>query len=601
MLNNQRYLPFATIAFTTFLVIAIFHWLFGGFFPATNGNVGDDYSYILPQLIDGYFWSLNNGAFSIQWFTPGTCGGLPAFPNPQNIYYSVPQWLTFFVPPLSAVYLTILLFSGLGFVGTYLLLHKTFQLDRSVAILGGVLFALNGFYSDHLLVGHFTFHSFMLIPLLAFTLLRHVPTTWASHGVSISFAALIMAYMIYSGLISLMVPVLICIIVIALIYQIINGATLIFWFRFAISGLIALAISAAKLTAGLAFMSHFPRSDYPLPGANTLSGLLQILFQGLFLTPNAETVSTTIINTGWQLPRPEFEFGITLIPLLFLLATPLLIWKTRSQLSKTLKQHWFHLLAIILLLMIPLVINLYSPALHPLLKQIPVLKNSSNLLRWLAIFVPVLLLLCCLILQSLVKVMRLRLIIVAIAIPMALVQLATTDRHYYSQQKYSPANIEKAYMHYSQRGMPPTITRNELFVDDQQRIYMPTHRNEIVINGESPMTCYEPLFGYRLEYLPMAPLRPGPVDRIINDHYNFKNPACYVFGDANQCQPGDHFRIDQAKQLKQLVHYRPFNFELPGWQWAANALTLTTLALLLLLWITMIVHWAKQLKTRPHD
>ena len=126
----KRHLPW--IISLAILALA-YHWIFSAYFPAANGKVGDDYSYFLPKLIAGYFWSLNNGPFVAPWFTPSACGGLPAFANPQNIFYSVPQWLTLFVSPLTAAYLTMLLFAGLGFIGTYLLLNKSFQLSTAVA------------------------------------------------------------------------------------------------------------------------------------------------------------------------------------------------------------------------------------------------------------------------------------------------------------------------------------------------------------------------------------------------------------------------------------------------------------------------------------
>lgn len=605
MSTVRPYFPLIVIIIAASLIALLYHKIFGGFFPLSNGNVGNDFSYFLPSLIDGYFWSQNNGAFSTQWFTPGFCGGLPAFANPQSINYSIPQWLTLFVSPLTAVYSTLLIFAVVGFIGCFLLLYKSFRLSFSIAILGGCLFAFNGFYSQHLLVGHLSFHAFMLTPLLAYFLLKASgknfdKTSLPSHALNISIAAILLAYMIYSAAVILMPAILICIIAIALIHHFMFNSARRFWPYFIAAGIVSSALSAAKLSAAFAFMSNFPREYYPLPGANSLSELFAIIFEGLFIGPRAET--TGIVNKSWQLGQQEFDFGISIIPLLLLILSLVLVWQHRSRLIPNIKRYWLSGLALVLLLSIPLVINIYSPSWHELLKQTPLLKNSSNLFRWLAVYIPIVILISCIGFDRLIKQKKLKLIIVLFAIPIAITQHILLDRQYYADQTYSPEAIEQAYNHYSQRGTPPTIQRNKLFVDEQKRIYMPQERNDVLVHSESPMTCYEPLFGYRLEKFPMRPLRPGLINKIYNDHYNFKNPACYVFNEANACQPGEHFRSDQAQQLDNLRHYRPFEFKLPLWQWVSNAISLSTLAILLVLWLSMLVHLGKQkLKNRSNE
>jgi hypothetical protein len=53
-----------------------------------------------------------------------------------------------------------------------------------------------------------------------------------------------------------------------------------------------------------------------------------------------------------------------------------------------------------------------------------------------------------------------------------------------------------------------------------------------------------------------------------------KNPACYLFAAENGCRPGDHFKIDQAKDAVEFLSYRPFAFEQPHWQIVATWLSL---------------------------
>ena len=137
--------------------------------------------------MDGYFWYEANGLLSVPWFTPSFCGGLPKFPNPQALYFSVPQLLVFFVDPLQGIRLTLLLFGFVGLAGTYALLRRAFAVSRPVALFGGTLFLFNGLYAHRMLIGHLTFHSFMLVPVLALLLLRPVGPAGGKHPGSFAF------------------------------------------------------------------------------------------------------------------------------------------------------------------------------------------------------------------------------------------------------------------------------------------------------------------------------------------------------------------------------------------------------------------------------
>ena len=210
------------------VLLLAYHWIFSPFFPAANGGVGHDYSYFLPNLLDGYYWYLNNGPFSTPWFSPAFCGGVPAFPNPQNMYYSVPQWLSFATDPLTAVYVTMLLFAALGFAGFYLLLRLCFNTSQSTALLAAALFMFNGFFAHRLLIGHLTFHAFMLTPLIALLLLQPVDTI-LKRLFRLSLAGLLFAYLIFSGSIQLVLPIIVALLFIGILHGLLYGRQFGFW------------------------------------------------------------------------------------------------------------------------------------------------------------------------------------------------------------------------------------------------------------------------------------------------------------------------------------------------------------------------------------
>jgi hypothetical protein len=149
------------------LLLLFYHIILRNFFPNSSGGIGNDYEFFLPRILDNFIWIEHNGFFSIRWFTPSFCGGLPSFGNPQDMYFTLPQLFSLVFPPLKSVYLTIVLFALLGLLSMFYLLRSVFGTSTSVSLLGGILFMLNGCYLFRMVIGHLTFHSFMLIPGIA--------------------------------------------------------------------------------------------------------------------------------------------------------------------------------------------------------------------------------------------------------------------------------------------------------------------------------------------------------------------------------------------------------------------------------------------------
>lgn len=198
--------------------------LLGPFFPNASGGIGNDYSYFLPHLLDGFFWFRENGPFAVPWFTPSFCAGMPKFPNPQALYFSFPQLATLLTDPLTALKLTSVAFFALGFWGFHLLLRRCFGCSRATALLGGTLFLFNGMSAARLLVEHLTFHAFMLSLLLCYLLLRPLradtgdaaDARWRA-GRDVALAGLVIAYTATTGLPHVLLPLLLATLAVALL------------------------------------------------------------------------------------------------------------------------------------------------------------------------------------------------------------------------------------------------------------------------------------------------------------------------------------------------------------------------------------------------
>jgi hypothetical protein len=118
----------------------------------------------------------------------------------------------------------------------------------------------------------------------------------------------------------------------------------------------------------------------------------------------------------------------------------------------------------------------------------------------------------------------------------------------------------------------------------------PLDRNNALVMGYSQLTCYQPIFGYRLESMISGPIQAGPALANLADNVlNVKNPACYLFPRENSCRAGDHFRTDQLEAARQFLRYESFPFQISSLQQIADIINLYSIILAGLLLLSLIV------------
>jgi hypothetical protein len=106
---------------------------------------------------------------------------------------------------------------------------------------------------------------------------------------------------------------------------------------------------------------------------------------------------------------------------------------------------------------------------------------------------------------------------------------------------------------------------------------MTPDRQNGLAHGYSTASCYDPLFGYRLEKLPYGKIRLARAMSDMDGVLNVKNPACYVYPQANQCHPGDQFTVAQSAEAVKFLNYEPFEYRQPAGAVLASWLSLLTL------------------------
>ena len=575
------------------LCVVVAEAVFGRFFPGPNG-LGHDYAGGMPAMLAEYYWSLSNGVWAPPWFSPAFCGGIPFFADPGSAYYSLPGLFVRAInlDPLAAAHVTFLLFVGVGFAGAFIFSSNALRASTTAALIGALAFGLNGFYTYRFVVGHLGFHGVMLIPWLALAV-----TGWsviASRGWLIEacravLGGLIFAYWIHSGAGSVLVPFALGAATLVLVQWARGGAVLPSIVRAVVSSLFGVMISASKLVAAGAYMANFPRSGYLLPGMGSMFESAQLAFLTLFmnLSDIASVAGKDWENLQWALDRHELEYGVTLVPFVLALLG-LGAWLTQGKrVSGELSwKSWGSLLLLAALVLMVLAMNTYSPGWNALLKSLPLVGSSSNVVRWFVVLVPLASIGGALALDALSHVGRTRWLLASIAIALMLLQIAMTDRKFYSDQNYDPKPVTTAFNEAKNSpGFMPEVRFIGAYVDEKGNVAMPLNRNDLVSQGVSQLACYIPIFGYRLENFPFKTLRPGPVFQEEGGFLNIKNPSCFVFPEENSCRPGDHFSVSQRDSADKFVKYRAFPFEKSRSQRIADSVTKVSLGLSFLILI----------------
>ncbi len=588
-------------------LVAVHFWIFRGFFPNAHGGLGVDYGYFLPQLLDGEYWRHGNGLLSIPWFTPAFCGGLPRFPNPQSLDYSLPQLLAFLTDPLTAVRLTLLVFAGLGYWGFYLLQRRLFAFPRPTAVLGAALFLFNSLFSARMLIGHLTFHCFMLVPFVPLLLLSRAGSRWDAAARCVG-AACALAYIASHAIAHVFLQTLL----IALLTALLQGA---FapqrsdWRRAGLRSAVALPLGAvlcaSKLSAMAFYLHHFPRTLYPLPGVSSLPDLLLLTFRAVFQQPQSALIERAVANgPPFGIGQHEFEFGVTAVPL-YVLGAALVLHGPRLLRADAWRglrgARGVQLAGAVLILCLPLALNYYQPGWNAFLKSLPVLANSSSLFRWFSIYVPAAVLMGGIALEYTQPLRRLRVWVAALSVLICLGLTVGTDRVFYRQQHYDPRRVLRAFQEVRQGTRAPRIDAIGVSRNAQGRVGATPGRNDLLADGKSQLYCYEPLLGSSLERFPRGELHQGPV---LGEHHgalNLKDPSCYVFPEANRCAPGQPFPVSRREEAAAFASYRPFPFAEPAVQRLANAANLLGLggvSAFLLAWLTRC-RWRGASSRRP--
>lgn len=541
------------------------------FFPNINGNLGHDYEIWFPRMLAGDYYFYTNGLSVVPWFTPSFCGGTLLYSNPQYLFYSIPQFLNFYLNPILSIKVTIMLFSSLGFLGFYITLKNLFNMSKGAAIFGSILFLFNGFYAYRMIIGHLSYHSFMLLPLISYYLF--IPTQNNNHYKDIALgvlAAIFMSYIIYSGGVHLVIPICLSILAILFLAKIFDKGFKLSIKRILLFSIATLSITASKISASFATLSNLPRDYYPLPGIDSIFYSLWVPLKSIFFSAYTSIDTNKIfINSMWTIDKHEMEYSLTFIPLILIVYGLCFLVKNKHIINK-LEQILIVLLFILCL--IPIVINFYNPYWNIFLKQIPIIKNSIMLVRWYVLYIPIVIILSSKVID---KIENKKYILPLLILLIIFIKLFE-DKNYYQNQTYSPQAAIYSHSKLIQTKNVPSIkeiTSKDLITTNEGKSF--ASGDLIMSEGLSRINCNESLFGYRHEDFKKKSLLQdeASIFNLNNGKFNMKNPACYIFPKENNCEIGDHFKYEQINELRQFIEYKGYNFKTPLYQKLFNWLS----------------------------
>lgn len=521
---------------------------------------GHDYAYFLPRLLDNHLYYQANG-LGIKEYTASFCAGIFEFANPQSLALSLPQLLASLFGPVAGIQLTYIAASAAAGAGLYGCARGA-GLTQMSALIAALLMTFNGFLLTRMMVGHLTFFNLGFGPVIAMFMLYGVQAYASSHrarsAVFGGAASLLATSIIYGGG-GVMIPQIAA--MVGLLLLVCGGFATRWhvWFRFfGFVSVATLLMSAPKLEAMLALTGNLRRDFYPLPGVG-VTDLPLVVLQTVLWIPNADLLNNVLQNKQFFLSWHEWNYSVSPIWVLLVASGLVMGHRAGNQQMKDavawLSGSSLRTAALLIILTIPLALNIYTPSWNATLKSLPVIGESSSMMRWLLVYMPALCLLAGWVWRHVdkVRLVPLGALVIGLSIQQYQIhsKLLATELDAYDQTVITTPWHNGDAKRIAAVGAPFRTNK-----DGKRVPVMSSNFDHLFVAGSSNALCYEPMFGYRLELMDRRHLRVSNInvaDR--NGLLPMKNPACYVYPEENNCRPGAHFTSDQYGDVETLTAY----------------------------------------------
>ncbi len=563
MTTRKLHLSFLAI-FALFL--GVFFW-----FLNFNGILGHDLVYFFARLHAGQ-WHFARQGLGIFYFTPHFCGGVPQFGNPQDMFYSLPQFLTIAGMDLwRASQLSMIIAMSVGYFGWYLFGRDIVRLNKQWSHVFALIILAQGFYLMHMVAGHLVFFGMPLIGLLLWLLFDRRKCSVRSLVTKASIFALVSAFIMYSGgyVVALMA---IAAFVIFLPFELTLNSSKsrlkILIARSATCGLGALLINLSKLTAVWSFMRFIPRAK---PFERFADGCpFEYMAKAFWAIPQVPELFSFIGMPG----RATHEYSLYLSPIVLVgvVVGLSLLWKNKNKFKSRVAKSV--LIAVITLLIVIFFAQLargYGILVTPL-ENLPIFESLHINTRFLYPFSFALTAVGVYALMQWASVRKNELLISISAGVITIIAFAIA---YYPLMK---TNELPRVM--------PVATHRELAAQYQdfkdkdvaQMLMLKGGLEELIpiFSGSNHIHCYESLF-WQTDIFKNNPITGGAPAVQADGKFNIYNPACLQYPQANNCQPGDRILAEDGENARQFLGGQKTMWKIPMWQRAGNWISLISL------------------------
>lgn len=131
--------------------------------------------------------------------------------------------------------------------------------------------------------------------------------------------------------------------------------------------------------------------------------------------------------------------------------------------------------------------------------------------------------------------------------------------------------------------LPDVFALHALFITSIAYLYLfaPGH-SRWRQKGATSLSCYEPLFGYRLEKMHFE-LVPGPTALVYGEAFHIHNPACLVYSDQLNCPRWSRIPEMDKSNFDKFTNGEHVDWEIPWGQQILLYLSGTIVLLLIFL------------------
>lgn len=517
-------------------------------------------------------------------FSPGFCGGFISYANPQDMFYSIKQ-LIFNVTPSSISYqLIFAIYCSIGFLGSYLLLNKSFMLNHQTSILGAVIFCLNGFFLIRFFYGHLGFIDFNLLPLFIFLIAQSTKFKTKKNISYLLISSLLITSLIYSGSASILPYFLSSAFLIIFLYYDFFKLTLKIFINLFISIGIGLIIGWSKIYLFLKVLMNNPR-ELVTGSFESIYDFIIFFFNSLFGFGSDFGVSNSI-SSKLKIENHELSYNLSIIILVLIIVS---LFNTKFS-KKLLRTFLFY--TAILICLTSIMIN------NEIASLFYINKFTLVPMRFLSIFIFPFILIA--ILGSETTILKISSIIkIDFNLILILLYLSLQFIIIHKIIFFNFPLIEK-YQNYELS----SIKSVALFVNkNNDKLEYPLTRNDLIFSDISTLNCYEPLHGYLNEKMDISKFTINEVKEFPNlnvmlinpyegleDNLNFYKPSCFLFPEENNCKPYDHFKVSEKDDLEQFMNFNQFQYTLPSYYKILNYVCL----FFLIFTISLIFYFRKK-------